>query len=49
MPWQELIELIEPYYPKTSKKVGRPPYPLITILRIHLLQQWYSFSDPAME
>ena len=49
VPWQALIELIEPHYPKTSKKGGRPPYPLATMLRIHLLQQWYSLSDPAME
>jgi IS5 family transposase len=35
--------------PKGSKKGGRPPYPLGTMLRIHLLQQWYSLSDPAME
>jgi len=26
-----------------------PPYPLPTMLRIHLMQQWYSLSDPAME
>jgi transposase, IS5 family len=37
--WQGLIELIEPHYTKASKKGGRPPYPLATILRIHLLQQ----------
>jgi IS5 family transposase len=49
VPWQELIALIEPHYPKASKKGGRPPYPLATMLRIHLLQQWYSLSDPAME
>ncbi|MCP9792575.1 IS5 family transposase [Vulcanococcus limneticus Candia 3F8] len=49
VPWQALIERIEPHYPKTSKKGGRPPYPLATMLRIHLLQQWYSLSDPAME
>jgi transposase, IS5 family len=49
VPWQALLDLIEPHYPKTSKKGGRPPYPLATILRIHLLQQWYSLSDPAME
>jgi IS5 family transposase len=49
VPWQALIALIEPHYPKTSKKGGRPPYPLATMLRIHLLQQWYSLSDPAME
>ena len=46
VPWQALIDLIEP---KASKKGGRPPYPLATMLRIHLLQQWYSLSDPAME
>ena len=49
VPWQALIDLIEPHYPKASKKGGRPPYPLATMLRIHLLQQWYPLSDPAME
>jgi transposase, IS5 family len=49
VPWELLIGLIKPHYPKTSKKGGRPPYPLATMLRIHLLQQWYSLSDPAME
>ena len=49
VPWQALLDLIEPHYPKTSKKGGRPSYPLATMLRIHLLQQWYSLSDPAME
>ena len=27
VPWQALIALIEPHYPKASKKGGRPPYP----------------------
>jgi transposase, IS5 family len=49
VPWKALIDLIEPYYPKTGSKGGRPPYPLETMLRIHLLQQWYDVSDPAME
>jgi transposase, IS5 family len=49
VPWQALIALIEPHYPRTSSKGGRPPYPLTTMLRIHLMQQWYSLSDPAME
>jgi IS5 family transposase len=39
VPWQALIVLIEPHYPKASKKGGRPPYPLATMLRVHLLQQ----------
>jgi IS5 family transposase len=49
VPWESLISLIEPHYPKTGSKGGRPPYPLATMLRIHLMQQWYSLSDPAME
>ncbi|CAK6701309.1 hypothetical protein BBFGKLBO_03073 [Synechococcus sp. CBW1107] len=49
VPWKALLDLIEPHYPKTSSKGGRPPYPLATMLRIHLLQQWYDLSDPAME
>ena len=49
VPWQALIDLIEPHYPKASKKGGRPPDLLGTMLRIHLLQQGYSLSDPAME
>jgi len=49
VPWKALIDLIEPHYPKISSKGGRPPYPLTTMLRIHLLQQWYELSDPGME
>ncbi len=48
-PWHALIDLIEPHDPKPSKKGSRPPYLLATMLRVHLLQQWYSLSDPAME
>ena len=47
VPWQRLESVIEPYYPKAGK--GRRPYPLMTMLRIHCLQQWYSLSDLAME
>jgi IS5 family transposase len=39
VPWQALMDLIELPYPKSSKKGGRPPYPLATMLRVHLLQQ----------
>jgi len=42
------IHLIEHHYP-TSRKGGRPPYPLETMLRVHLMEQWYDLSDPAME
>lgn len=49
VPWKALIDLIEPHYPKAGSKGGRPAYPLATMLRIHLMQQWYDLSDPAME
>jgi len=49
VPWKALIDLIEPHYPRTSSKGGRPPYLLETMLRVHLMQQWYDLSDPAME
>jgi IS5 family transposase len=41
------VALIEPHYPKAGR--GRKPYPLETMRRIHLLQNWFSLSDPAME
>lgn len=47
VPWVGLLALIEPLYPKAGN--GRPPYPLDTMLRIHLLQNWFALSDPAME
>ena len=49
VPWKPLIDRIEPLYPKTGSKGGRPPYALETMLRIHLMQHWYALSDPAME
>ena len=47
MPWAALVELIAPYYPEG--KTGRPPFSLMTMLRTHFMQQWFSLSDPAME
>lgn len=47
VPWQRFEALIEPHYPASGK--GRKPYPLGTMLRVHLLQHWYGYSDPAME
>jgi len=47
VPWAELVSLIEPHAPKG--KTGRPPFALSTMLRIHFMQQWFGFSDPAME
>ena len=49
VPWKALIDLIERNYPKNNSKGGRPPYPLETMLRIHLMLQWYDLSDPTKE
>ena len=47
IPWSILLNLIEPVYPKAGN--GRRPYPLKAMLRIHLMQNWFGLSDPAME
>ena len=47
VPWAALVELIAPFYPEG--RTGRPPFSLVTMLRIHFMQQWFSLSDPAME
>jgi IS5 family transposase len=47
IPWHSLLSLIEPLYPAGAN--GRPPYPLATMLRVHLMQNWFGLSDPAME
>jgi hypothetical protein len=40
VPWQNLVVLIKPHYPKVGKMGGRPPFPLATMLRIRLMQQF---------
>jgi len=47
VPWASLRKRIEPLYPVAGR--GRRPYPLDTMLRVHLIQNWYGLSDPAME
>ncbi len=47
VPWGELVALIEPHSPRA--KIGRPPFLIQTMLRIHYMQQWFGLSDPAME
>lgn len=39
VPWQGLVALIKPHYPKGDR--GRPAYPLLAMLRVHLLQKWF--------
>lgn len=47
IPWREWISRIAPHYPTAGR--GRRPFALETMLRIHLMQQWFGYSDPAME
>ncbi len=47
IPWSDLLALIAPHAP--AGKTGRPPFAPETMLRIHLLQQFFGHSDPAME
>ena len=48
IPWAQLLELIEPHYPKSGRQ-GRPPLGLEKMLRIYFLQIWFNLSDPAAE
>ncbi len=47
IPWPQLLALITPHAP--AGKTGRPPFATEVMLRIHLLQQFFGHSDPAME
>jgi IS5 family transposase len=47
VPWSELLSLIAPHAPAGT--TGRPPFATEVMLRIHLLQQFFGHSDPAME
>jgi len=47
VPWKVLLKVIEPHYPVAGR--GRRPYPLQAMLRVHLMQNWFALSDPAME
>jgi IS5 family transposase len=47
IPWAEWIALIQPFYP--SGKRGRPPMGIEKMLRMYLLQVWFSLSDEGVE
>ena len=49
VPWDRLLNLITPHYPKAGPKGGRPPMLLETMLRVYFLQNWYALSDPMAE
>src|SRR6187399_2565667 len=47
VPWKALLAVISPHYPVAGR--GRRPYPMESMLRVHLMQNWFALSDPAME
>jgi IS5 family transposase len=50
IPWATWVALIEPhYYSSTAGKRGRKAKPLETMLRMYLLQVWFSLSDEGVE
>jgi IS5 family transposase len=48
IPWAELSEVIEPFYPQ-PQGADRRPIGIERMLRIHFLQHWFNLSDPAAE
>ena len=47
IPWECWVKMIRPYYP--SGKRGRPPRGIETMLRMYLMQVWFSLSDEGIE
>ena len=47
IPWDHWINLIREHYP--SGKRGRPPRGIETMLRMYLLQNWFTLSDEGVE
>jgi len=44
--WSEIEHALEGIYSATT---GRPAYPVLTLFKAMLLQQWYGLSDPRTE
>jgi IS5 family transposase len=50
LPWSAMQALIKPhYYREEARGPGHPPIGLERMLRMYLLQQWYSLGDEALE
>jgi IS5 family transposase len=44
--WRAIERVLDPIY---ASDEGRPSYPLLTLFKMLLLQQWYGLSDPGLE
>ena len=47
IPWDEWVAYVAPYYP--NGKRGRPPMGIEKMLRMYLLQCWFTLSDEGLE
>ena len=47
IPWEEWVALIKPYY--YDGRRGRPPLGIEKMLRMYLLQIWFTLSDEGVE
>ena len=47
-PWQDLLDVIEPFYPKGDGR-GRPPVGAARMLRMYVAQQCFGLSDEGIE
>ncbi len=47
IPWATWVGLIEPHYYSNTR--GRKPKLIATMLRMYLLQVWFSLSDEGVE
>lgn len=48
VPWAHVIAIIESLYP-TSRRVGRQPIGVRSMLPMYCLPQWYGVADEALE
>lgn len=44
--WSAVVKILDEIY---ASDEGRPSYPLLTLVKLLLLQQWYGLSDPGVE
>ena len=47
IPWKDWVEMIRPYYPEGKR--GRRPIEIEIMLRMYLMQNWFTLSDIGIE
>ena len=49
IPWSELAESIRDVFAADRPEGGAPHWPLVTMLKVMLMQKWFGLSDPMAE